>query len=170
MTNFRDFDVEAYRREHPELFAGVPISRKETMKISEQTILTAEKERRHKRGKTRHQQAIDLIVDYAHLKGWKCAYFRPARVMRGGKEIYETPVGADGRGFPDMVLSRLRDPEEYERPYLGNYKITLLLFWEVKVGKDRVRPEQKEWLDLLEGRVVNPFDEQDWQYIVEALG
>lgn len=46
-------------------------------------------------------------VDFAHLCGWDVIYFRPARVLRGGKEIYETPIGGDGKGWPDTIAMRL---------------------------------------------------------------
>ena len=76
------------------------------------------------------------VIDTAHLYGWKCAHFRPARVMRKGKETWETPFSADGKGFPDLVLTH---PSK-RRP---------LWFIELKSETGKVSPEQKDWLWLL---------------------
>lgn len=60
------------------------------------------------------------VIDYAHLMGWYVAHFRTAQQ---GKR-YITPVGADGRGFPDLVLVRervvyaeLKAPGKYPEPH-----------------------------------------------------
>lgn len=46
------------------------------------------------------------VIDMAHLFGLKVAHFRPARTIdrRTGKETWRTPVEADGKGFPDLVI------------------------------------------------------------------
>jgi len=71
------------------------------------------------------------VVDLAHLKGWKVAHFRSVPVKRGSRVTYQTPVGADGKGFPDLVLVRDR-----------------VVFAELKVGTS-LRPDQKTWIGLL---------------------
>ena len=43
-----------------------------------------------------------LVIDTAHLFGWRVAHFRPARTDKG----WRTPVEADGKGFPDLVCLR----------------------------------------------------------------
>lgn len=49
------------------------------------------------------------VIAFARSRGWgKIAHFRPARVMRRGKETYETPIAEDGKGFVDLVLLRER--------------------------------------------------------------
>jgi len=40
------------------------------------------------------------VIDLAHLLGWVVAHFRPARTKNG----WATPVAADGKGFPDLIL------------------------------------------------------------------
>ena len=42
------------------------------------------------------------VIDYARAHGWRRAHFRPARTEKG----WRTPVSADGKGFPDLVLAR----------------------------------------------------------------
>lgn len=75
------------------------------------------------------------VLDLAALLGWRCAHFRPARVMRGGRETYETPVDADGKGWPDLTLAH---PKQRR-----------LLFVELKAARGRLSLQQIEWLDAL---------------------
>ena len=72
----------------------------------------------------------DQVVQLAKLCGWLVAHFRPARVRRGGRDVYETPVAADGRGFPDLLLCR----------------DGVALARELKVGKNQPTPDQHRWL------------------------
>ena len=52
------------------------------------------------------QQLYDLIVGseknpgVARIYHWLVAHFRPAKTAKG----WRTPVSADGRGFPDLVM------------------------------------------------------------------
>jgi hypothetical protein len=105
-----------------------------------------------------HEQFVGQIVKVAHLHHWKVASFRPARVRIKGIETWRTAWGADGKGFPDLILVRAK-------PYAWG-RAPSLLFWEVKVGKDKPTPEQTAWLELLGGRVVMP---DDWDWITESL-
>lgn len=159
-----------------ELLAAYPNLPEETLRLNEKLLDSktiqgdreqAEKGQKNASGGRKkahpHQDFIDRIVKVAHLYGWKVVYFRTARTKDG----WATPVGADGKGFPDLFLTRLRDPEEWERPYLGDYKISEYLFWEVKIPPDKVSPEQEAWINLLDtARVVTPAD---WDWIVETL-
>lgn len=70
------------------------------------------------------------VFDLAHLRGWVVAHFRS--VYDGNAKRWMTPVGADGKGFPDLVLTRER-----------------VIFAELKSKTGGLRPEQKDWLDLL---------------------
>ena len=42
------------------------------------------------------------VIEMAQALGWRVAHFRPALTSRG----WRTPVEADGKGFPDLVLCR----------------------------------------------------------------
>lgn len=68
------------------------------------------------------QQAV---LDLAALLDWQAAHFRPAMTKSGN---WVTPVGADGKGFPDLVLVRDR-----------------VLFVELKSAAGSLTREQAEW-------------------------
>lgn len=72
------------------------------------------------------------LEELLDLYGYYWVHFRPARVQRGGQEIYETPFTGH-KGFPDYVMVR-------------NGR---LIFAEIKSEKGRVSPEQQEWIDVL---------------------
>ncbi len=69
------------------------------------------------------------LVDVAHVYGWRCAHFRPARTERS----WRTPVQGDGIGFPDCILIHRRRGQG--------------MALELKREKGcRVTPEQAEWI------------------------
>lgn len=72
-------------------------------------------------------------MSLCHLLGWRATHARPARVIRGNREIYETAFSADGKGFPDIFA--VRPPR--------------MLWAELKSDGEYPRPEQAAWLDLL---------------------
>lgn len=83
------------------------------------------------------------VIDLARLQGWRVAHFRPARTSKG----WRTPVSADGKGWPDLVLVRDR-----------------IMFVEIKGDGDRLRPAQAAWLDAL-GRAnaeVHVWGSEEW--------
>ncbi len=65
------------------------------------------------------------IIDLARTLGWRVAHTPPIPTERG----WRTAVAADGKGFPDLLLLRDR-----------------VIAAEVKGTRDRLRPEQEEWL------------------------
>jgi len=69
------------------------------------------------------------IISLARILGWKVAHFRPAQTSKG----WRTAVGADGAGFPDLVLVRDR-----------------VVFVELKNEKGRMSLEQLRWQDALQ--------------------
>lgn len=97
-------------------------------------------------------------IEAARIYGWLVAHFRPARVRRGGREIYETPVAADGRGFPDLVLVNS-----------GQQRV---LFVEVKADKGKLRPDQEKWQEALTlaGAEYDIWRPRDWERILLILG
>lgn len=75
-----------------------------------------------------------MVIDMAHLFGWRVAHFRRARTAKG----WRTPVAADGKGFPDLVLVRHKQ----------------VIYAELKTDRGTVSPEQREWLEALPASVV----------------
>lgn len=99
------------------------------------------------------------VIQLANLCGWRVAHFRKVRVQRKTGQTtqtyWETPVGADGKGWPDLVLVRKGE----------------IIFAELKVGKNTATPEQVQWLDELRetGAAAGVWRETDWDTIVEVL-
>lgn len=71
------------------------------------------------------------IVRLARKHGWKVAHFHAAMTARGA---WATPVAADGKGFPDLIL--VRPPR--------------LIAAELKVRYNVITDDQKDWLNLFE--------------------
>lgn len=86
--------------------------------------------------KVSEAQLQEHVLELAQLTGWTVAHFRPARVGNPdeGEQRWVTPVAADGKGFPDLVLVH---------PQRG------VLFRELKSSTGRVRDDQQAWLDVL---------------------
>lgn len=94
------------------------------------------------------------VLELAAYHGWLVAHFRPARVGRGEAERWITPVQADGKGFPDLVLVRER-----------------VLFRELKRERGRLTLEQRLWADRLTraGADYDVWRPSSWPKIVETL-
>ena len=74
-----------------------------------------------------------MVIDLAHLHHWRVAHFRAAQKADGS---WVTPVAADGKGFPDLVMVRPTDKR--------------VIFAELKSELGRLRPDQQAWIsDLL---------------------
>lgn len=91
------------------------------------------------------------IIEYAHIKGWRIAHFRPALTKKG----WRTPVSGDGEGFPDLIM--VRPPR--------------VVVFECKSEKEKVTTKQVAWLGMfrecgLLSRVVRPHN---WNDIVKWL-
>jgi hypothetical protein len=76
------------------------------------------------------------IIDLARLFRWRVAHFRPAQTSKG----WRTPVAADGKGFPDLVLVRDR-----------------VVFAELKAARGVVSAAQTEWAQALTGAGVEVY-------------
>jgi hypothetical protein len=88
------------------------------------------------------QELLDNVIELGHLFGWRIAHFRPAMTSKG----WRTPVAADGKGFPDLVMTRDRT-----------------IFAELKSAKGRLSEEQLDWMAALtngnaECHVWRPID------------
>ena len=80
------------------------------------------------------QDFMGQVIELAHIFHWLCVHFRSVHIQRSnGSTYYQTPVQADGEGFPDLIL--LRDKT--------------ILAVELKSEKGKVRQTQKEWLEKL---------------------
>jgi len=98
----------------------------------------------------------DQVVVLAQLYGWKVASFDSVRIQRrDGSCYWATPVKADGRGWPDLVLVRGET----------------ILFRELKTGKARTTGDQREWLEALKwaGCNVGVWRPADLEAIVIEL-
>jgi hypothetical protein len=78
------------------------------------------------------------VIDLAHVYGWKVAHFRPAQTSKG----WRTPVGADGKGFPDLVMAKLNH----------------LIIVELKSDRGKLTDAQQEWIYALDATVWTPAD------------
>lgn len=87
------------------------------------------------------------VIDTARIFGWRVAHFRSVPVRRGRRVVWETPVMADGAGFPDLIL--VRDE---------------VLAVELKVGRNTLSAEQADWLEAFRAAGVEAFvwTEHDW--------
>lgn len=97
-------------------------------------------------------QFTKQVIDLARLHGWRVAHFRPG-LTRSGKWV--TPVQGDGKGFPDLVLVRSG----------------VILFVELKVGRNKATDEQVAWLDALRetGAAAGVWRPEQWDDIVRTL-
>lgn len=85
------------------------------------------------------------VIDLARMLRWRVAHFRPAMTKHG----WVTPVAADGKGFPDLLLVRER-----------------LVFVELKRDGGKLTPDQIEWIGALrdacqEAYVWRPCDAEE---------
>ena len=93
---------------------------------------------------------LEQVLALARLCGWRCYHQRPARTRHG----WRTAVQGDA-GFPDLVL--VRDG--------------VILFWELKVGNNRLSPQQSAWLAALRacGLAACVLRPGDWGRIEKTL-
>jgi len=93
------------------------------------------------------------IIDLAHIYGWRIAHFRHAWSQDGRRCM--TPVQADGKGWPDLVM----------------VKGKRVIIAEVKSDTGKPTPEQQEWLDALRQARMEVFlwRPKDWDTIQETI-
>lgn len=127
------------------------VTAKDYAALAARGLVPAGAKRQRKEGA--FQQAV---VDFAHLCGWRVASFRAVRVQRRTGEVYyETPVGADGKGWPDIALTKP-----------GRFIVA-----ELKIPPNTTTPEQVEWLRAFEAAGVPAFvwGPADWPEIETVL-
>jgi hypothetical protein len=93
------------------------------------------------------------VLEVARLAGWRSLHIRPARRADGS---WRTPIGGDGKGWPDLTL--VRPPR--------------LLFVELKSERGKLRAEQRDWLDtlrLLPQAEVHVWTPAEWEELVRVL-
>lgn len=96
------------------------------------------------------------VITLAQGLGFLCAHFRTVRVQRAnGSVSYQTPVQADGAGFPDLVMA-------------GHGRV---VFVELKANKGRIHPEQETWINLLResGATVFVWKPRQWSEVATLL-
>ena len=92
----------------------------------------------------------EAVAQYAHLRGWRVAHWRPAHTTSG----WRTAVQYDAKGFPDLVLVRDR-----------------LLFAELKSATRRLTRDQSGWISALSraGCDAVVWRPSDWPEIERTL-
>lgn len=99
---------------------------------------------------TREAEWQKIVIETARMFGWRVAHFRPAQTSKG----WRTPVAADGKGFPDLVLVRER-----------------VIFAELKGETGKLAEEQYAWLHDLEraGAESYVWRPGDWEQVAATL-
>jgi len=89
-------------------------------------------------------ELLENILDCAQKTGWLRAHFRSVETKNKG---WQTPVQADGAGFPDIVLVRER-----------------VIYAEVKSGIGKLSKLQEDWLGALSdaGQEVYVWSPREW--------
>lgn len=105
----------------------------------------------------RESEFQKAVLDLARIRGWMVAHFGMLKVDRRAGPRYLTPVKADGKGFPDLVLVK---------PGVG------CLFRELKTTSGALSENQKAWLHALNasGMDAGVWTPKDWTRIAEELG
>ncbi len=86
-----------------------------------------------------HEVFTQQVVDLGHRLGWRAVFWRPGRISddpKTGKQRWRTAVGGDGKDHPDLNLF-----------HPGQHRI---IWAELKVGKDKLRPGQEAWLKFID--------------------
>jgi hypothetical protein len=87
------------------------------------------------------------VIDYAMLRGWLVAHYRPARTDKGWRTALE-----GHRGAPDLILAR-------------DGRVLLV---ELKSDKGRVATEQAVWGSAL-GDYYRLWRPSQWDQVMEDL-
>lgn len=102
----------------------------------------------------REDQWQRTVIETARAMSWRVVHFRGVKVQTNDGTRHMTPVAADAKGWPDLVLVRER-----------------VVFAELKSDVGTVRPEQRAWLDALEaaGQEVYVWKPRDFDDVCTIL-
>lgn len=92
----------------------------------------------------------DQVLAVARQFRWRVAHFRPALTKHG----WRTPVAADGKGFPDLLLVRDR-----------------VLAVELKADAGKLTADQQTWLDSFTtaGIETHVWRPADYEIVITTL-
>lgn len=95
----------------------------------------------------KEKELEEAIIDVAHRLGWIVAHFTNIPVTQGVRTYWITPVKADGKGFPDLVLVKHK-----------------IIHAELKIHPNKPSDEQLEWARRLTaaGASVYLWTDRDW--------
>lgn len=98
------------------------------------------------------------VIEAAHHLGYRIAHFRPAMNAKGQ---WRTPVAADAKGFPDLIMVRPDSARWAPR----------VIFVELKTDRGRLSSEQAAWLDALSsaGQETYLWRPKMWDEIITVL-
>lgn len=95
------------------------------------------------------------VIELAHVLGWRVAHFRNVQVIQGRRRVWQVPVQADGKGFPDLILVH---------PKHG------VLWRELKAHRGRLSEDQHAWASDLDhaGADYRVWTPADWPGQIHA--
>jgi len=142
---------------NPQVFGMQPVSKQannmpNNMPVQNQNSFNLQNSYKNISEATFQQRLIKALQE----NGWKVCEFRKARIKKGGIDVYRTPFGADGMGFPDLIAAR---PPR-------------VLFIENKSDSGQASPEQIKWLLLLskcQGVETYCWQPAHWDTIYEVI-
>ena len=140
---FSEEELAEKLKENPDLKVNSNVKQDKLHYFTSRSLASGSKET--------EQAFLDWILHEAKKAGWKRAHFRAARTKKG----WVTPVSADGKGFPDVLL--LKDKR--------------LVVVEAKSESGKLSPSQYDWLEKF-GRAkaeVFCWTPSDRETILEVL-
>ena len=97
------------------------------------------------------KEFLSQIIEVAHIYHYRVAHFRPAQTSKG----WRTPVSADGKGFPDLVLVSSSQKR--------------ILFIECKSDTGKLTIQQSNWRQCLLDSGAEYYLWQEGTYTAEHI-
>jgi hypothetical protein len=131
--------------------------------MAKQAVMTPAELRRELETGMSEDDLLGEVIDIAHERGYIVAHFRPAWTEKG----WRTPVAADGKGFPDLVLARPTIHQTRSTPM----RPARVIYAELKSATGRTSAEQRQWLNTLQacGQEVYTWRPSDLERIRTVL-